>query len=200
MHGQNPPPIIETERLLLRRWRDGDREPFASICADPRVMKFFPSTQTREQSGAQIDRQNSHMDRHGFCFWALENRASGEFLGFTGLLNVGFAAPFAPAVEIGWRLAHRFWDAGYAGEAARASVAWGFNTLRLDEIVSFAFVDNWRSRRVMERIGMRHDPGGEFDMPTLPEGHPLRRHAFYRIRAADRTAPSEPISNKETLR
>lgn len=183
MHANKLPPEIQTERLLLRRWRETDREPFAVMCADRRVMEFFPSLQTREETDAVIDRLNSHIDRHGFGFWALEARASGEFLGFTGLSNVGFTAPFTPAVEIGWRLAHCFWGMGYASEAARASLAWGFGKLQLEQIVSFAVVSNLRSRRVMERIGMIHDPGGEFDMPTLPEGHPLRRHALYRMRA-----------------
>ncbi len=110
MHGHKLPPEIKTERLLLRRWRDTDRDAFAAICADRRVMEFFPSIQTREQSDAVIDRLNSHIDRYGFGFWALEDRESGAFLGFTGLSNVGFDAHFAPAVEIGWRLAHRFWE------------------------------------------------------------------------------------------
>jgi RimJ/RimL family protein N-acetyltransferase len=192
------PPEIETERLLLRRWHDKDREPFAAMCADPRVMEFFPRTQTREEANAVIDRLNSHIDRHGFGFWALEDRSNGEFLGFTGLSNVGFTAPFTPAVEIGWRLAHRYWGKGFANEAARASLAWGFGKLRLPQIVSFAVLTNRRSRRVMERIGMTHDPDGEFDMPTFPEGHPLRRHALYRIRAEAPPTHSHPIWNKET--
>lgn len=194
MHGQSHTPEIETERLLLRRWRDRDREPFAALCADHRVMEFFPSTQTREQADAVIDRMSSHIERHGFGFWALEDRASGEFLGFTGLWNVSFTAPFTPAVEIGWRLAHRFWGKGYASEAARASLAFGFDTLRLAEIISFAVLANQRSRRVMERIGMIPDPSGDFDHPNLLAGHPLQRHALYRL-----SAPSETPLNKETL-
>ena len=130
-----------------------------------------------------IDRLNTHIDSHGFGFWALEDRASGEFVGFTGLENVAFTAPFTPAVEIAWRLAHRFWGRGYAAEAARASLAFGFEILKLPEIVSFAVLDNRRSRRVMERIGMAHDPSGDFDHPRLPAGHPLQRHAFYRLPA-----------------
>jgi RimJ/RimL family protein N-acetyltransferase len=192
MHGQSHTPEIETERLLLRRWRDRDREPFAALCADHRVMEFFPSTQTREQADAVIDRMSSHIERHGFGFWALEDRASGEFLGFTGLWNVSFTAAFTPAVEIGWRLAHRSWGKGYASEAARASLAFGFGTLRLPEIISFAVLANQRSRRVMERIGMIPDPSGDFDHPKLPAGHPLQRHALYRL-----SAPSETPLNKE---
>ena len=199
MHGHTLPPEIKTERLLLRRWRDTDRDAFAAICADRRVMEFFPSIQTREQSDAVIDRLNSHIDRYGFGFWALEERESGAFLGFTGLSNVGFDAHFAPAVEIGWRLAHRFWGNGYASEAARASLAWGFGTLQLAQIVSFAALANMRSRRVMERIGMTRDPGGDFDMPKLPEGHALRRHVLYRMSAKGQPISSFRISNEETL-
>ena len=200
MHGHKLPPEIKTERLLLRGWRDADREPFAAMCADRRVMEFFPSIQSREQSDAVIDRLNSHIDRHGFGFWALEDRASGAFLGFTGLSNVGFDAHFTPAVEIGWRLAQRFWGIGYAREAARASIAFGFGTLRLQQIVSFAAIANTRSRQVMERIGMTRDPGGDFDMPNLPEVHPLRRHVLYRISAEGQPVCSYPISSEETLR
>ena len=191
MHGQSHTPEIETERLLLRCWRDTDREPFAAMCADARVMEFFPSTQTREQADAVIDRMSSHIDRHGFGFWALEDRASGEFLGFTGLWNVSFTAAFTPAVEIGWRLAHRSWGKGYASEAARASLAFGFGTLRLPEIISFAVLANQRSRRVMERIGMIADPSGDFDHPKLPAGHPLQRHALYRLSAPLKTPLNE---------
>ena len=155
------------------------------MCADPAVMEFFPSTLTRAQADAGIDRQNAHIERHGFGFWALEHRSSGEFLGFTGLMHVGFTAAFTPAIEIGWRLAHRHWGRGYATEAALASLDHGFGALGLGEVVSFAFVGNERSQRVMMRIGMRRRPDGDFDMPTLPCGHPLRRHVLYRLPAED---------------
>lgn len=174
-------PKIATARLVLRNWREGDRAPFAAMCADPRVMEFFPETLTREQSDAVIDRLGAHIERHGYGFWALEEQATGAFLGFTGLANVDFAAPFVPAVEIGWRLAHRHWGKGYASEAARGCLDFGFNALGLPEIVSFAVVANVRSRRVMERLGMVRDAGCDFDHPRLPAGHPLQRHAFYRI-------------------
>lgn len=200
MHSHKQPLILQTERLLLRRWRDADREPYAAMCADPRVMEFFPSTQTRQHADAIIDRQNDHIDRHGFAFWALEHKARGEFLGFTGLMHVGFTAHFTPAIEIGWRLAHRYWGKGYASEAAMASLGYGFGTLGLDEIVSFTAMGNQRSQHVMKRIGMRRDPSGDFDMPTLPDGHPLRRHAFYRIRAEDHLPQPHPPANEETLR
>lgn len=197
MRAHSLPPQIETERLLLRRWRDADREPYAAMCADPRVMEFFPSTQTRAQADAGIDRQNAHIDRHGFGLWALEERSSGEFLGFTGLMHVGFAATFTPAVEIGWRLAHCQWGKGYAREAAMASLDHGFGPLGLAEVVSFTFVGNQRSQRVMTRIGMRRQPDGDFDMPTLPNGHPLQRHLLYRLRAEGHPPP---IHHEETLR
>jgi len=177
-------PQIETRRLKLRPWRDADREPWAAMNADPLVREYLPGTLNREESDASLDSLNAHITRHGFGFWALEDRTSGEFLGFTGLVHTPFTAHFTPCVEIGWRLARRHWGKGYASEAARASLDYGFSTLGLTEIVSFAVAANMRSRRVMERIGMTHEPDGDFDHPNLPVGHACRRHAFYRITAA----------------
>ncbi|WP_245655925.1 GNAT family N-acetyltransferase [Microtetraspora fusca] len=173
--------MIETERLVLRRWRETDREPFAALNADPEVMEYFPSTLTKEQSDALADRLEAEFDECGFGLWAVE--LSGEFIGFTGLSVPRFTAHFTPCVEVGWRLARSAWGHGYASEAARAALDHGFGTIGLKEIVSFTAVVNTRSRRVMERIGMRHDPGGDFDHPALAEGSPLRRHVLYRIGA-----------------
>lgn len=164
---------LRTARLLLRRWHDADRQPFAELNADPAVMEHFPARLTAEQSDAMVDRIEAHVEVHGFGFWALEH--DGRFTGFTGLQHVGFEAAFTPAVEIGWRLAHDAWGRGYASEAATAALAYGLE--RHDCIVSFT-VQNVRSRRVMERIGMAYE--GQFDNPRLPEGHPLRRHVLYR--------------------
>ncbi|MDH2443746.1 GNAT family N-acetyltransferase [Amnibacterium sp. CER49] len=171
----------ETERLLLRRWRDDDRAPFAALNADPEVMRHFPARLSREESDALIDRIEQHFDRHGYGLWALERRDTGEFLGFTGLAVPRFEAHFTPAVEVGWRLARSAWGAGYASEAARAALAVGFGDAGLDEIVSFTVPANTRSRAVMERIGMTHDERDDFDHPGLPEGHPMRPHVLYRI-------------------
>ncbi|WP_433345543.1 GNAT family N-acetyltransferase [Microtetraspora malaysiensis] len=175
--------MIETERLVLRRWRESDREPFAALNADPEVMEYFPSTLTRERSDALADRLEAEFEECGFGLWAVE--LSGEFIGFTGLSVPRFTAHFTPCVEVGWRLARSAWGHGYASEAARAALDHGFGTVGLQEIVSFTAVVNTRSRRVMERIGMRHDPDGDFDHPALAQDSPLRRHVLYRIGADD---------------
>jgi RimJ/RimL family protein N-acetyltransferase len=175
---------LTTDRLLLRQWRDSDREPFAALNADPAVMEHFPALQTREQSDALIDRNIPDLDDRGWGLWALEVKDTGEFIGFTGLNVPTFEAPFLPGVEIGWRLAKGAWGNGYATEAARAALAYGFGPAGLDEIVSFTATTNLPSQRVMQRIGMVHDEAGDFDHPRIEEGHRLRRHVLYRINRA----------------
>ena len=170
-----------TERLRLRRWRPGDRAPFAALNADPRVMEYFPAPLSSEESDDLAARIEAHFDARGFGLWAVEAPGVAPFVGFVGLSVPGFEAHFTPCVEIGWRLAAEHWGKGYAAEGARAALAFGFETLRLEEIVSFTATGNLPSRRVMERIGMTHDPADDFDHPALPEGHPLRRHVLYRI-------------------
>ena len=171
-----------TPRLLLRPWREDDFAPYAALNADPEVRRWFEGTLTREQSDAQAIELQSHIAAHGFGFWAVEVPGVAPFVGFVGLKHVSFDAPFTPAIEIGWRLARAHWSKGYATEAALAALAHAFGPLRLAEVVSFAVPGNLPSRRVMERIGMRRDPGGDFDYPYLPEAHPFRRHMFYRAR------------------
>ncbi len=171
---------LRTPRLLLRPWRETDLVAYAALNADPEVRRWFLGTLTREQSDAQAAQLQAHIAAHGFGFWAVEALGVAPFVGFVGLQHVAVAAPFAPAVEVGWRLARAYWGKGYATEAARAALAHGFGPLKLAEIVSFAVPGNLASRRVMERIGMRHDPGGDFDHPGLPEGHLLQRHVLYR--------------------
>ena len=149
--------------------------------ADPAVMEYFPSTLTTQQSDRLIERIEEGFEANGYGLWALELRASGEFLGFTGLAMPAFEAHFMPAVEVGWRLAREAWGLGYATEAARAALAFGFKELDLDEIVSFTSTENRRSRAVMERIGMTHDLRDDFDHPSLSRDDPLRRHVLYRI-------------------
>ena len=175
---------LTTDRLLLRQWRDSDREPFAVLNADPAVMEHFPASQTREQSDALIDRNIPEIDGRGWGLWALEVRETGEFIGFTGLSVPSFEAHFMPAVEIGWRLMKGAWGNGYATEAARASLAHGFGPAGLDEIVSFTTTTNLPSQRVMQRIGMTHDEAGDFDHVRIPAGHRLQRHVLYRINRA----------------
>lgn len=174
--------MVETERLLLRAWRDDDREPFAALNADFEVMEHFPAPLTRRESDALIERIRHHFDAHGYGLWALEVRESGDFVGFTGLVHQSFPAHFTPAVEVGWRLDRNVWGQGYATEAARAALEHGFGAVGLDEIVSMTAVGNTRSRRVMERLGMTRDPADDFDHPNIAEASPLRRHVLYRIR------------------
>ena len=141
--------MLTTDRLLLRRWRDDDREPFAALNADPVVMEFFPSTLTRAASDALVDRIEQHFDEHGFGLWAVEVTAGAPFIGFVGLSVVPFDAHFTPAVEVGWRLAREHWGRGYATEGARAALAFAFGDIGLAEVVSFTAVANRRSRAVM---------------------------------------------------
>jgi RimJ/RimL family protein N-acetyltransferase len=181
---------LTTPRLLLRPWRDGDVEPFAAMFDDPAVMEFLMPARGRMSACADADRAaieaivgrvRAHFDRHGFGWWAAELRKTGAFIGFVGLSHIPFEAHFTPAVEIGWRLAGAYWGQGYATEGARASLEAAFTRLDLAEIVSITVPANARSRRVMERIGMTHDPNDDFDHPRLAEGDPLRRHVLYRI-------------------
>ena len=169
---------LQTDRLLLRRWRDSDRLPFQAMNANPRVMEFFPSLLSLEESDALIDRAQSHFDRHGYGPFAVELLEDHSFIGFIGLSIPNFDGPFMPAVEVGWRLAFDSWGRGLATEGARAVVRYGFEELGLDSLVSFTVPANIRSRRVMETIGMTHDPRDDFDHPRMPEGHPLRRHVL----------------------
>jgi len=172
---------LTTPRLTLRRWRAADCEPFAAINADPEVMEHFPATLTAAQSDELIERIERGFERNGFGLWALEAQESGELLGFTGLSVPGFEAHFTPAVEVGWRLARSAWGQGYATEAGLAALEFGFAEAGLAEIVSFTTAANLRSRAVMERLGMTHDPGDDFDHPSLSPGHPQRPHVLYRI-------------------
>ena len=149
-------------------------------------MEFFPSTLDRGASDALVDRFEDEFARLGFCPWALEVEATSQFIGFVGLHAVAPEMPFTPAIEVGWRLARRSWGIGYATEAATRAIAFGFDELGLDEIVSFTAIPNIRSRRVMERLGMRRDERGEFDHPKLPDDERLRRHVLYHLKAADR--------------
>jgi RimJ/RimL family protein N-acetyltransferase len=175
---------LHTARLLLRPWRDEDAKPFAAMFADPAVMEFLGPPQDRVAIDAIVGRVRAHFERHGFGWWAAELKETGAFIGFIGLSHIPFEAPFTPAVEVGWRLASAYWDNGYATEGARAALEAGFTQSGLSEIVSITVPANVRSRRVMERIGMTHDPAEDFDHPRLAEGDPLRRHVLYRITQA----------------
>src|SRR5262245_5446264 len=173
---------IRTKRLLLREWLPADREPFAAMSSDPRVMEHLPSVLTRQESDAVVDRVESHFRQHGFGAWAVEIPDLVPFAGWIGLLIPKFQAHFTPCVEIGWRLAAEHWNRGYATEGAKAALHYGFDVLGLTEIVSFTVPANVASIRVMEKIGMARNPAEDFDHPSFPEGHRLRRHVLYRMR------------------
>lgn len=172
---------LRTERLLLRAWRAADREPFARMNADPRVMEFFPAPLSRAESDALADRIEEHFAKHGFGLYAAELAAEGVFTGFIGLSVPTFVAHFTPCVEIGWRLAAKYWEKGLAPEGAREVVHHAFGELGLESLVSMSVPANQPSRRVMEKLDMTHDPADDFDHPNLPPGHPLRRHVLYRL-------------------
>lgn len=166
---------LATERLELRRWRDGDRASFHAINRDERVMATIGTVMSRSESDAFLNRIEHHFDQYGYGLWCLD--LNGEAIGFTGLAHPWFR----DGVEIGWRVRSQYWGRGYATEAARAVLRCGFEEVGFDEIISFTAVTNAASRRVMDKIGLRHDPAGDFDHPGVPDGSPLRRHVLYRL-------------------
>ncbi|MDR2312631.1 MAG: GNAT family N-acetyltransferase [Brucellaceae bacterium] len=175
--------IIETPRLLLRNWQEDDRAFFHEINSDPEVMEFFPALRSREESDALMDRIVAMINDDSFGFYALQDKNTGDVVGFTGLMRTDLE-PFMPkgVLEIGWRLAQRYWGKGYVTEAALASLAYAFNQRGQDEVVSFAVHNNHRSTSVMQRIGMVSAPKRDFDHPKVPNSHPqLKRHVLYTI-------------------
>lgn len=174
--------MIRAQRLVLRTWRESDLESFAKLNADPIVMKYFPSPLSRKESDESAAKISHLLAQNGWGFWAVEIPDECGFIGFIGLNTVTFQAPFTPAVEVGWRLAAPFWNKGYATEGAKAAIEYGFEKLHLDKIVSFTVPMNLSSRRVMEKIGMNHDPKDDFGHPRVPPENPLHWHVLYRIR------------------
>jgi RimJ/RimL family protein N-acetyltransferase len=170
---------LTTDRLVLRQWRDEDLDGWAAMNADAQVREYFPEVLNRSQSAASLAYFRSTLADRGWGWWAVEVAASGEFVGMTGLDPVDGELPF-DGVEIGWRLARPAWGHGYATEAARAALAYGFETLGLREILAITAAGNERSQAVMRRLGMTHDPADDFDDPTVPVG-PLRSSVLYRI-------------------
>lgn len=173
--------IIRTKRLILRQWYEEDLESFAALNADTRVMEYFPSVKTFEESTKEYEAILEHFKKQGYGFWAVSERSKTNFIGFIGLRYIDFSASFTPAVEIGWRLAYDYWGKGYATEGAHASLKYGFEILKLPEIISFTSTHNARSQAVMKRIGMHRNPQEDFDHPKLPKEHKLSRHVLYRI-------------------
>lgn len=179
------PSSISTDRLILRPWKKEDFKPFADINADSRVREFFPSTQTKPESDVHAEAISEGIEKYGWGFWAVSTSDS-DFIGMIGLSQVRFSSHFTPAVEIGWRLGFEHWGKGYATEGAKAALAYGFEELKLKEIVAFTTPDNLRSRKIMEKLGMTHDPIDDFDHPMLPKDHKMRRHVLYRIQCEGR--------------
>lgn len=170
---------LHTDRLVLRPWRDVDLAPWAAMNADPAVREHLGGLLTREESDACVARFRAEFERRGHGWWAVEVRATGEFVGFAGLDEVEEDMPFS-GVEIGWRLARHAWGRGYATEAALTVLSYGFDTLGLPEILAVTTAANLRSQAVMRRIGMTRNPADDFDDPAAPEG-PLRPNAVFRI-------------------
>ena len=174
--------MIDTDRLILRRWRDADRKPFAAMNADPEVMRYFPSTLTADQSNLMVDRIEAGFETAGWGLFAVEVKGAQAFIGFVGLMEINPKVPCAPGVEIGWRLDKAAWGHGYASEAARACLDLAFTTVGLAQVLSFTAVPNLSSQAVMQRIGMIREPTLDFDHPLVPEGDRLRSHVVYRAR------------------
>jgi RimJ/RimL family protein N-acetyltransferase len=177
---------LRTERLLMRRWRPSDREPFARINADPVVMGHFPGLQSPQVSSEMIEHFEREFEREGFGVWAVEIPGELQLAGFVGLMSVPPDMPFAPAVEVGWRLTPAAWGRSIAYDAAQLALAYGFGTTDRREIVAYTAVRNERSQRLMRRLGMRHDQSADFLHPRIAPGSPVAPHVLYRLRSEDR--------------
>ena len=181
--------MIETGRLILRDWVDGDRAPFHAMNSDPRVMATIGRLMDRAAADASIDEMIAG-NRAGLGLWAVERRLDGKFLGFCGIGNAPPATPVEGELEIGWRLIYEMWGHGFAREAAQASLEWAWTTLPHDSVAAITAATNTRSWGLMKRLGMTRDPDGDFDHPAVPVGDPLRAHITYRI--------ARPISRPAT--
>jgi RimJ/RimL family protein N-acetyltransferase len=174
--------VLRTPRLVLRPWRDDDLEPFAAMGTDPAVMEHFPGLLSRAQSDALVERLRGRLVQHGYTFWAVEAPGVAPFIGLCGLAYQAYESTWTPGIEIGWRIARAHWGQGYAPEAASEALRFGFDEVGADEIVAYTVPPNAKSRRVMEKLGMTHDPARDFDHPELPADSPMRRHVLYGLR------------------
>lgn len=188
--------MLTTDRLLMRRWTEADAAPFAAMNADAEVTRYLAAPLDRESSDTLIRRIETEFDRCGYGLWALEVRATGEFIGFTGLIEQTFPAHFTPAVEIGWRLRRSAWGHGYATEAAREALAYAFGPAALAEVVSITTRTNAPSRAVMRRLGMTCSPADDFEHPKVPPGHPLRPHVLHRLTRQQWLAQRPPAADR----
>ena len=171
--------IFQSERLGFRQWLPSDLVSFASMMADERVMEYYPAKKTSEETAAYIDKQATYLEQHGFGLYAVDLLDQQQFIGYIGLKRFEFAVPFAPGIEIGWRLSPEVWGLGLATEGALACLNHGWTALGFEKIYSFTALPNKRSERVMQKIGMLKT--GEFDHPMLEKGHWLNRHVLYEI-------------------
>ena len=174
---------LESERVRLRQWVESDVSGFIRLNSDPDVMQYFPKTLTEKESEEFVSVMSSIIDKQGWGFWAAELKPSQEFIGFVGLNSPRTIFPFSPCVEVGWRLHKEYWGNGYATEAGRISLAYAFDILKIDEVVSFTTESNSKSRKVMERLGMENT-NENFKYPDLPNEHSLSEHVLYRITEA----------------
>lgn len=181
----HPNAVIQTERLILRQWCDQDIDPYRKLNADPKVMEFFPNTWSQEASDISLKSARNHIEKYGWGKWAVSLLKTGEFIGRIGLEDVDFQASFSPNIELGYRIAYKYWGNGYAVEGAKAALEHGFRQLNLEEIVAFTPMQNMRSQIVMQRIGMHHSPKDDFDHPKLPKEHRLSKHVLYRLNKMD---------------
>jgi RimJ/RimL family protein N-acetyltransferase len=173
--------MIETKRLILRQWKQEDYKPFAKLNADSAVMEYFPSLLTKKQSDTLANTFKALIVKQGWGVWALEEKATGQFVGALGLHEPTGDLPFLPCVEIEWRLAYEYWGKGYATEAGQEALRYAFEVLKLEEVVSFTAVVNKRSSALMQRLGMQNSYK-DFEHPALPKGHRLRKHVLYKIK------------------
>jgi RimJ/RimL family protein N-acetyltransferase len=187
--------ILETDRLVLRTFQTTDIDPMTLIDQDPKVCQYLPAIGTRTSTEAGVQRIIQHYEERGFSLYAVELKKSCEFIGFLGLITPSFQAHFTPAVEIGWRLASKHWNKGYATEGAKAVLHYGFTQLNLNKIVSFTVVNNHASRRVMEKIGLHHNQQDDFNHPRLSIDNPLCRHVLYQL---SKTEYSRREQNQQT--
>ncbi|NGX42165.1 MAG: hypothetical protein K940chlam7_00442 [Chlamydiae bacterium] len=177
-----PALTLKTERLILRLWKQEDLSEFAKMNADKRVMEFFPSALSEEESNSLADKIQKELKEKDYGLWAVEVKGGASFIGFVGLHYQDFTAPFTPCIEIGWRLTLEHQGKGHAFEAASKVIEYAFKELKLEELVSFTTIKNLRSIKLMKKLGMTHDPQDDFDHSKLPEGHPLRPHVLFRLK------------------
>ena len=185
--------VLETERLVLRTFQEDDADTMISINQDKKVMQFFPSAPDEEETIAFIDKVIVHQEQYGFSLYAVEIKKTGEMIGFVGLFTATFKAHFTPATEIGWRLSSKYWNQGYATEAAKAVLDYAFNERKLDEVVSFTSMLNKPSIRIMQKIGLHTSSEDDFDNPNVPADSPLVKHVLYKLKRSEYLSLSTAI-------